>query len=402
MQDRGRRPPQQRGGPSGQRKPLARRPISPRSPLEGRQLWRIGDWGGASEQIGRRWEELGIRCLDALIGVERSGPDGIPYLPMRAVIIAAEPDLAAQVQAHGKSHADAILVGVQGQRTVLEPLDFKWTLETANPRQVGAEVLAELLTEPPQLLAERLRHALQDTPSPDDPAYHDGIFLAPEHAANRAFLAPTGPLDPAWVALCPVDAAEFFTDLPGWDVAVALARADGITIRGVETSERYYRLGAGVLGALRRLNSTVFDEALPEIDGPALLAQLRRERRLMTTGEVIAYFDRALTARSEVVTKLRDVERGSYTFGRFREDVAARGGLGGDDRRSSRLYGSIMKTLAQEIRTEGRRLRAQRRTDLEVLVELDAQRPRWLARGRQLLDEWLGPRAAAPDTELSS
>ena len=84
---------------------------------------------------------------------------------------------------------------------------------------------------------------------------HDGIFLAPDHAANRAILAPAGSLDPAWAALCPIDAAEFFTDLPGWDVALALARADGIRFADVESSERYYRLGAGVLGALRRLQS---------------------------------------------------------------------------------------------------------------------------------------------------
>src|SRR4051794_7491885 len=246
MQDRGRPPrqPGQRDPAGAPRRPIVRRPISPRSPLEGRQLWRIGDWGGASEQIGRRWEELGTRCLEGLLGVERTGPDGGPYLPRRAVVIAAEPELAAQVQAHGKSHADAILVGVQGERSVLEPLDFKWTLETANPRQVGAEVLAELLTEPPALLSERLREALADLPSPDEPLYLDGIFLAPDHAANRAMLAPAGPLDPAWAVLCPVDAAEFFTDLPGWDVALALARADGIQPRGLETTERYYRLGA--------------------------------------------------------------------------------------------------------------------------------------------------------------
>jgi hypothetical protein len=402
MQDRGRRPPPPRGGgESGARRPLTRRPISPRSPLEGRQLWRIGDWGGASEQIGRRWEELGGRCLEALIDVERSGPDGAPYLPRRAVVIAAEPELAAQVQAHGKSHADAILVGVQGERSVLEPVDFKWTLETANPRQVGAEVLADLLTDPPPLLAERLRQALADLPASDEPALHDGIFLAPDHAANRAILAPAGPLDPAWVALCPVDAAEFFTGLPGWDVAVALARADGIQLRGVESTERYYRLGAGVLGALRRLRGTVFDERLPDVDGPALLAQLRRERRLITTGEVIAYFDRALMARSEVVSRLRDVERASYPYGRFREDLTLRGGSG-DDRRASRLYGSIMKALAQEVRAEGRRLRASGQSDLDILADLESQRGCWLARGRRLLDERLSSGRPAVDADADA
>jgi len=396
MQERGRTP---RPGPHGQdgggRRPVARRPISPRSPLEGRQLWRIGDWGGASEQIGRRWEDVGVACLDALIGQERIGPDCLPYVPMRSLVIAGEPELAAQVQAHGKSHADAVLVGVQGERSVLEPVDFKWTLETANPRQVGAEVLGELLTEPPPLLASRLAEVLAGLPTPDDPAHIDGIFLAPDSVANRVHLAPTGPLDPAWAALCPVDGPAFFSPLTGWDVAIALARSDGMQLRMLETSERYYRLGAGVLGALRRLQSSVFDESLPEVDGPALLGQLRRERRLITTGEVIAYFDRALSARAELTDRLRDVERGGYPFGRFREDLAARGAANADDRRSSRMYGQIMKTLAQEMRAEGRRLRAGGRQDLAVLSELDGQRARWLARGRALLDEVLASRPAA-------
>jgi hypothetical protein len=395
MQDRG-----ARGRPSGAGsrgsagRPPGRRPISPRSPLEGRQLWRVGDWGGASEQIGRRWERLGARCLEQLIGTERAGPNGVTYLPKRALVLASEPELANQVQAHGKSHADAILIGVQDGRSVLEPVDFKWTLETANPRQVGAEVLADLLTEPPPLLGRRLAEGLAGLPSPEQPLYHDGIFLAPDHADNRAQLAPVGPLDPAWAVLCPVDPAELFPPLPGWDVAQALARSDGAYLGTVESSERYYRLGAGVLGALRRLRSSVFDEALPTVDGPAMLARTRRERRLTTTGEVIAYFDRALTARSDVVDRLREVERGAYPYGRFREDLIARGltASPNGDRRWSRLYGSIMKELAAEVRAEGRRLRASGGTDLSALAELDLQRARWLARGRALLDERLASR----------
>jgi hypothetical protein len=369
-------------------------------------LWRIGDWGGASEQIGRQWEIVGARCLQALVGVERPGPNGEVYLSKRALVLHAEPELAAQVQANGKSHADAILIGVQGGRSVLEPVDFKWTLETANPRQVSAEVLGELLTEPPSLLATRLAEALADLPTPDEPLHLDGIFLAPDHADNRAQLAPIGPLDPVWAVLCPVDAADLFPSLPGWDVALALARSDGAFLGSVESSERYYRLGAGVLGALRRLQSSVFDETLPMVDGPALLGQTRRERRLTTTGEVIAYFDRALAARSEVVDRLREVERGSYPYSRFREDLTARGitatsSAGGastnasqNDRRWSRVYGAVMKELAGEIRAEGRRLRGRGTTDATILAELDEQRARWLARGRALLDQRLGVRPA--------
>src|SRR6185295_8960337 len=109
MQDRGRTGrPSGGGARGGAGRPPGRRAISPRSPLEGRQLWRIGDWGGASEQIGRRWEQLGLAGLEALLGQERVGPDGVPYVPARRLVLVTDPDLAAQVQAHGKSHADAI------------------------------------------------------------------------------------------------------------------------------------------------------------------------------------------------------------------------------------------------------------------------------------------------------
>jgi hypothetical protein len=396
MQDRGRSGRSQGGGaPRGSAgRPPARRPISPRSPLEGRQLWRIGDWGGASEQIGRQWERIGARCLEDLIGVERHGPDGTTYLPKRALVLGAEPELAAQVQANGKTHADAVLVGEQAGRSILEPVDFKWTLETANPRQVGAEVLGELLTDAPPLLATRLAESLADLPSPEAPIFMDGIFLAPNHAENRQQISPEGTLDPVWAVLCPIDATEFFPPLPGWDVALAMARSDSAFLGTVEASERYYRLGAGVLGALRRLQSTVFDDVLPTVDGPDLLAKLRRDRRLTTTGEVIAYFDRALIARSEVVERLREVERGAYAYGRFREDLTARGvaPAGNNDRRWSRLYGSIMKELGAELRAEGRRLRDHGVGEIAALAEIDGKRATWLARGRALLDERLATR----------
>jgi hypothetical protein len=169
---------------------------------------------------------------------------------------------------------------------------------------------------------------------------------------------------------------------------------DGAYLGTVEASERYYRLGAGVLGALRRLESSVFDDALPTVDGPALLAKVRRERRLTTTGEVIAFFDRALTARAEVVDRLRDVERGAYPYGRFREDLTARGltTSGNHDRRWSRLYGSVMKELAAGLRAEGRRLQAGGASESAVLAELEGQRATWLARGRAVLDQRLASR----------
>jgi hypothetical protein len=321
-------------------------------------------------------------------------------LPHRALVLGAEPELAAQVQAAGKPHADALLVGEAEGRSVLEPVDFKWTLETANPKQVGADVLAALLADPPPLLATRRAEALADLPDPTAPLLVDGVFLAPDHADNRAFLAPHGPLDPEWAVLRPVDATEFFEPLLGWDVAQALARADAAFLGTLETAERYYRLGAGVLGALRRLESGLFSETLAEVDGPATMARLRRDRRLATTGELIAYLDRALGARSELVERLREVQRAGYPFSQFRADLAARGlpAAGpGAERRWGRLYGGVMKVLDEQVRAQGRELVAAGRTEAQALAELDARRARWTAIARRALDERLASQRPPPD-----
>ena len=307
-------------------------------------------------------------------------------------MLGAEPELAAVVHASGRPHADALLLGVADGRTVLEPVDFKWTLETANPKQVGAEVLAALLTDPPPLLAERVAGALAGLPSAEQPIHLDGIFLAPDHADNRAFLAPRGPLDPTWAVLCPVDPGEFFGSLPGWDVAQALARSDGAHLGTLEIADRYYRLGAGMLGALRRSRTGLFDVEPAQTDGTAELARLRRERRLATTGELIAYLDRALIARAELVDRLRELERAGYPFGLFRQDLAARGlpaGGPGGERRWGRLYGAVIKAVGEQVRAAGRELVAQGRSDAEALAELDARRTQWTALARRALDEQL-------------
>ena len=76
-------------------------------------------------------------------------------MPTAAVILAEDPALAEAVHRHGKSHADALLVGLADGAAVLEPVDFKWTLETAKPRQVGTEVLEALLTSRRQCCARR-------------------------------------------------------------------------------------------------------------------------------------------------------------------------------------------------------------------------------------------------------
>src|SRR5262250_376337 len=67
------------------------------SPLTGRLVWHIGDWGRASEHIGARWE-----AVAGELARQQLGPRD--YL----VVLAATPALMAEVLSSGLPHADAL------------------------------------------------------------------------------------------------------------------------------------------------------------------------------------------------------------------------------------------------------------------------------------------------------
>ena len=70
----------------------------------------------------------------------------------------------------------------------------------------------------------------------------------------------------------------FFGALPGWDIAQLLAGYDRSTnmLETPDGAERYYRLGAGTLGALMRWHTSIFSAEPAAIDVPAELEALRR------------------------------------------------------------------------------------------------------------------------------
>src|ERR1043165_9203105 len=88
-----------RTGPRQRRRGLYGPPprLTRTSPLTGRLVWHIGDWGRASEHIGAQWE-----LVAGILAREQLGPDD--YL----VVLAATPALMAEVLASGLPHADAL------------------------------------------------------------------------------------------------------------------------------------------------------------------------------------------------------------------------------------------------------------------------------------------------------
>jgi hypothetical protein len=345
------------------------------SPLTGRLVWHIGDWGRASEHIGARWE-----VVAGQLAHERLAPDD------HLIILAATPSLMAEVLGSGLPHADALRAWREDLTLALEPLDFKWSLETASARQVSTETLERLLAaELPALKAAlapiRTELGLDES---SELVPRDGRFVAPVHPANHAALLAEPELP---TLLLPVDARAFFEPLPGWSAARALARLESSNldrVSGIEAIERYYRLGAGVEGALSRLETGVFETEPKRVDAEALIGVLRRQGKARTLNELLLYEQRELEQRRAIDERLAQLPRSAYPFGRLRNDLQklgvprtvldSRGALG-------RAYAEVTREIGSAVREAGRELVGHGVSPSAALDQLGAEPQRWLALG---------------------
>ena len=345
------------------------------SPLTGRLVWHIGDWGRASEHIGARWE---VVARD--LARERLNAND------RLIVLATTPNLMSEVLASGLPHADALRAFRDDSCVALEPLDFKWSLETASARQVSSETLARLLAADLAALAAALvpvREALGLEPT-SELAPRDGRFVAPVHPANHAALLAEPELP---TLLLPVEPRSFFEPLPGWTAARVLARIEGSNLdrlSSIEAIERYYRLGAGVEGALTRLESSIFETEPPRIDAEALIEARRRAGRARTLNELLLHLQHELEQRKAMEERLAQLPRTSYPFGRLRSDLQkqgvprsvldSRGALG-------RAYSEVQREMLGAIRAAGRGLVASGSSPVQALDQLTGDAARWSAIG---------------------
>jgi hypothetical protein len=345
------------------------------SPLTGRLVWHIGDWGRASEHIGARWE-----AVAGTLALQRIGPDD------QLVVLAATPALMAEVLASGLPHADALRAWREDHHLALEPLDFKWSLETASARQVSSETLARLLAAELGSLTSALalaREAVGLEPESElEP--HDGRFVAPVHPANHAALLAEPELP---TLLLPVEPHEFFEPLPGWAAARALARLEGADLdrlSSIEAIERYYRLGAGVEGALSRLHTGLFETEPARVDAITLIGDLRQAGKARSLNTLLLHLQQELENRKTLEERLVQLPRGAYPFGRLRSDLHklgvprsvldSRGALG-------RAYGEVTREMLAAIRVAGQELVASGVSGPTALERLAGQSARWTAIG---------------------
>lgn len=366
-----------KGGARQRRRGLYGRPprLTRTSPLTGRLVWHIGDWGRASEHIGARWEHVA-----GGLARERLGADD------QLVVLAATPTLMSEVLSSGLPHADALRAFREDGHLALEPLDFKWSLETASARQVSSETLARLLAAELKSLGTALldaRQALGLEPQSEVDT-RDGRFVAPVHPANHAALLAEPELP---TLLLPVEPHAFFQPLPGWAAARALARLEGSNLdrlTSIEAVERYYRLGAGVEGALSRLKTGIFETVPHKVDAEALIAELRHVGKARSLNELLLYLQRELESRKALDERLNQLPRTAYPFGRLRSDLQklgmprsvleSRGALG-------RAYAEVTREMLSAVRQAGREMVEGGATAHQALDRLAGQSQHWSSIG---------------------
>ncbi|MGH7861397.1 MAG: hypothetical protein ACREOS_04075, partial [Candidatus Dormibacteraceae bacterium] len=280
---------------------------------------------------------------------------------------------------------------------VLQPADFKWSLDVASYRQISAPVLDRLLEQVPRL-AESLG-ALLPPEAGDLPwRTRDGIFISPKTFLNQRFLTSPDnerqeyPIESTEVTFIPVEPFAFYEPLPGWQTARELARLDG-SGRGlgqIDTADRYYHLGAGVAGALAIAGTSIFAEA-SAIDSAREAERLRDFLTTLSPPSTALVVDRLgveMRQRRDLGRRLRDLSRSSLRFEDFTAQLTAAGLASTEEaendlwRRFGDCYRSLVTSEEAEARRAGRELVAKGANDLEALDQLERRRDTFERRRR--------------------
>ncbi len=380
----------QRGRPRG-----GLRPIRPDAPLEGRRLWEVGSWGNASDHIGQHWENVGRQLLQARLASDRQL--WIASGPPQLLSLVENEALQARFQSLGLTNPDALLLDRVGDAIVARPVDFKWSLETASYRQISASALGELLSQAGTALTALVAEALGLT-ALDAVETRDGLFYSPDSRPNRQFLESGEnrrrefPLEPKDVVFAAVDGVAFFGALRWWPQARRLAELDR-SARGLdllEGAERYYRLGAGVGGAILKLQTSIFAGEPPDVDVAPELEATLQGHNYRSSLELLEHFRRLMEARNERLRRARELARCPYSF---REMLADLGRLGVyvslDDERSrdererwGRVHRQIVEAHRAAVNSAGCQLAEETGSEHAALAVLERRRPEFELKAR--------------------
>ncbi len=382
-------------------------------PATSRELRRermAGNWGGASEHIGRQWEEMGLRMLQNRLDVQLPWPVK-GYIPRQLVALAGDEALQLALSRSGLPSPDVVvMLEGSGGRPTLQALDFKWNLEFASYGQICSEALTALL----QRAVAPLDALLQQTLGldPRDLPVLDGLLAAPDLPVNRWFLTSDRnlrqeyPIESREVIFETVSPMEFFGPLPGWGLATLLAQTDRSTTRlqTLEGAEHYYRVGTGLLGAVTQLQVSIFVRHPAPVDAKTAFDWLRSRIRPHASIGFLQHSEKLMAARSQLLSRLRALSRSPYRFSNLTETLKGLGivlpekedGLPSQERER---WGEMLRRVATEhkelVYRTGLRLVQSGLTDAETLSRMESDYRRFADRARAHAEKLIAASLAA-------
>ncbi len=385
------------------------RGLSP-SPRDLRRERLVGNWGGASEYIGRRWEEMGLEALQNRLTSDRSWP-GNGYRPQGIVELAGDNSMQLALSRSGLPSPDVIMIlkGENGDKA-LQALDFKWNLEFASYSQIRAETLMALLQKGVAPLDSLLAQYLEE--DPETLPILDGLLSSPRLPINQWFLHSDQnshqeyPIEAREVIFEEVDPLSFFGLLRGWDLALLLAQADRSMARlqYLDGAEHYYRIGAGLQGAVAQLQVSVFVRQPPAVTASGAYDWLKARVRPPSSIGFLQMAEKLMAARGQLLTRLRSLLRSPYRFSDLAEALKARNvqlpekeeGLPPGERER---WGEILRKVAVEhkelVYRTGLQLVQAGLSDAEALPRLEGDSRRFASKARAHADRLI---AAAVQT----
>ena len=300
------------------------------APLEGRRVWDVGDWGNASGYIGKQWEVVGLDRLRRRAKACTLPVEGKALAPTIVPLI-SDDGLQRRLVGLGLTNPDALLLYPDAEHPrslIVRAVDFKWSLETANGRQISTAALEALFERIPTDLSDRIRRAIPGVGGPKLVA-RLGFFFSPQTRANELVRRSRWPgPSTSDVVFEPVDGSYFFSALPGWSAARQLAELDRATasLATVDGAEHYYRLGVGISAARTLLERSIFDLAgegsgqpVPLDPTPLPLA----EWALPNTPAIVSSLSPRVEARKVLTRRLREILRLPYSLRDLLRDLAA-------------------------------------------------------------------------------
>lgn len=413
-------------GPSKPKLPLPSRFLTisdfPATSVQAEEYSRlIGAWGEAASLIGRRWEELGLALLSERLPWTVPLGAGRTATITHLVSVDSAPDAGSALNAAGVSAPDLLLLGSLGRssRPVVQAADFKVSLDTANPEQVSAARLTGNLPRLASEVPDVASAVLDQAPSEDHRAtlarmlagntgstlVPEGVFIAPDSAFNRwlrSLLATVRPGtrlphlprgSPAtrsragfqlMAHLESVAPATMLGSLEGWTEASQLAALDGrrLAEEQLTLAERYWRLGAGLYGALRTLHRPVFSQLPAGWDAAPALNRLIRSIRPDSASAVLVALARAVERRRPQWAREQEVLRCPVGFRAWLRRAEAVGfdieigELAGLVRRT---HGVLTASHRQRVTEVARQLHDQGKSNQQVLAALAERRDDWRA-----------------------